>query len=72
MHWKTKLLLDLMNNPPGYYEGSGGPTIDYTFKLDKTGKETITIPYEAQEFLDMAQKLIYKADVLIEKASKTK
>lgn len=67
-HYKTELALKYELGELKSIGGSGGPEIGYTINLTK--KESITIPYEAYEFLDMAAKLVHKANKLIENDSR--
>jgi len=64
LHWKTKLVLDLKLNR-GYTSGGGGEK-EFTYK-NKKEETIVSIPMEAEQFLEMAHTLICKANSCIEK-----
>lgn len=72
MHWKTQLALKLnLGEVEGSTGGGGSKDVGYTFR-DKNNDGILSIPMEAQEFLDMATRLIGKANAIIINAEKNK
>lgn len=72
MHWKTQLALKLnLGEVDGFARGGGSDEAGYTFS-DKNNEGILHIPMEAQEFLDMATRLIGKANAAIINSEKKK